>query len=302
MRPISPLYQRSVLALLIAVAFGLGACDEEISPPDDIEAYYTLWGALDPLSDIQRLRVIPIRREIDGDTVRSIDAVVTSTDLSTGEIVTWRDSVVNYSDGSVGHVFQSEVDVDFGGNYRLDVTRSDGKSSTVFTSVPLIVEPIAQDLELQAGEALYPVLWPGAPQLNDIRVLYELENGNCDRFNLEIDFAGDGEPFEFGWLTTIRLSEDADRVITQLEGQRVAVASITLSADIAGEDWRPPGGVFDPEILVEPGTFSNVQRGFGYVGGAYRASVSWEPTAQALTRTRFEVPGFGACAQSTSSD
>jgi hypothetical protein len=68
---------------------------------------------------------------------------------------------------------------------------------------------------------------------------------------------------------------------------------MTLSAEVASEDWRPPGGVFDPEVLIEPGTFSNVDRGFGFVGGAYRTGATWTPEAAALARAGFQVSGFG---------
>ena len=73
----------------------------------------------------------------------------------------------------------------------------------------------------------------------------------------------------------------------------LAVREITLIAEVASEDWRPPNGVFDPELLVEPGTLSNVTNGFGFIGSAYEVRVTWEPTFDEIARTPFLQVGFG---------
>ena len=45
----------------------------------------------------------------------------------------------------------------------------------------------------------------------------------------------------------------------------------------ANAEWDPPGGVFDADVLVQPGTLSNVENGFGFVGAGYRLSSTWIP-------------------------
>jgi len=37
----------------------------------------------------------------------------------------------------------------------------------------------------------------------------------------------------------------------------------------------PPGGVFDAELLAQPGTLSNVEFGFGFIGSVGRFSTEW---------------------------
>lgn len=276
-------------------------CDEAVVSADEIEAYFTLWGALDPSSDLQALRVVPIEREIGTDGGAPIDATMTSTDLTTGATTSWRDSVVTFENGTSGHVFLADFRPQYGRRYRISVERSDGAATVARIRVPPLVDPFRETTNVVAGNVLYPTLWPGAPQLNNIQVTYLLENGNCDRFSMTIPFEGDAEPFEFGWRTTIRLADDADRILGSLDNRPHAVARITLSAEVASEDWRPPGGVFDPEIFIEPGTFSNVEGGFGFVGGSYEAETDWVPLSDELTRVGFRTVGFGACASSGTS-
>lgn len=285
---------RLLSLFLLWTAFGMG-CDEAVTPPEAIEAYFTLWGALDPEAEVQAVRVVPLMPDLDSEVPRDLQVVVTSQDLETGEVVTWRDSVVTFSDGSLGHVFLGTFRPSYGGRYRLEVRRADGARTAANISVPLRVQPFRQATQLVPGDALFPIYWPGALQLNALEMTYELENGSCDRFPFALRFEGEAEPSEFGWTTTVLLGEDAERILEALEGREHAPTRITLRAEVATAEWRAPGGVFDPDLFLEPGTFSNVENGFGFVGAAYAVEVSWTPEPAAITRTAFSLPGFGGC-------
>ncbi len=285
------------LLLLLSAGFLFGSgCDEAIAPPDGFAAYYTLWGAFDPSVDVQAVRVVPIEREIGTGSAEPLGVEVTSTDLATGAITTWRDSVITFSDGSVGHVYLGDFSPEFGRRYEFQVENGAGQKTTAATRVPPLVSPFREATAFIPGDVKLPVLWPGAPQLNNLEIVYELENGNCDRFIQDAPFVGDAEPFEFGWSTAIRLAEAADAVLALLDNRPHAVVRMWMRAEVASEDWRPPNGVFDPELLIEPGTFSNVEGGFGFVGGSYVAQTdSWTLEPDAVIRAGFEFPGFGTC-------
>ena len=284
------------LLLLFAVLVLVSGCDEAVTPPGDIAAYYTLWGAFDPNSDTQAVRVVPIERDLGTGSAEPLGVSVTSTDLVSNEVTTWRDSVITFGDGSIGHVFLGEFRPEFGRRYSFEVVGAEERRTSAATRVPPLVSPFREATEFIPGDVKMPVLWPGAPQLNNVEIVYELENGNCDRFIQDAPFAGDAEPFEFGWGTTILLAEAAEIVLGLLDDRPHAVARMWLRAEVASEDWRPPGGVFDQEVLIEPGTFSNVEGGFGFVGGSYVTITEfWVPEAEALTRVGFRLPGFGAC-------
>jgi hypothetical protein len=276
---------------LLLVAVLVAGCDEEVVAPDAIGAYYTLWGSLDPTSGVQAVRVVPIQGEPRLEDPAPLDATVTSEHLQTGETVTWRDSILAFGDGSVGHVFVADTEIEYGGTYRLVVTRGDGATTAANVRVPTLVEPLRQATQISLDGVFMPVLWQGAPQLNRVAVTYRLQDATCAEFDHPVDFAGEAEPFEFGWTTTLNLRADADRILSTL-GPLHSVTRVTLRAEVASDEWRPPQGVFDPEVLIEPGVFSNVERGFGFVGGAYEAAISWEPEAAAVTAAGFEPPGF----------
>ena len=62
---------------------------------------------------------------------------------------------------------------------------------------------------------------------------------------------------------------------------------VEISAVVTDVEWVPPDGRFDPDILVEPGTLTNVQGGFGFVSAGYRTKIIWLPSDEVL-----DVAGF----------
>ena len=68
---------------------------------------------------------------------------------------------------------------------------------------------------------------------------------------------------------------------------QIGLRAVTVQAEVASLDWRPPGGVFDAEALAAPGVFGNVAGGYGFVGGAYPAAFTFRPDPRDLVRTTF---------------
>lgn len=127
----------AVTALSIGVvAIMLSGCDESVDPFIESDRYFSLFGTLDMNADTQWVRVVPIDTTIFGMGAETIDAVVSSTDLATRTLTTWRDSLFEFRDGSLGHVFYAPLRVQPGHIYRIDVDRSDGARSTAETEVP----------------------------------------------------------------------------------------------------------------------------------------------------------------------
>jgi len=279
---------------LLAVALVvLSGCEEEIARPPDLEAFYTLWGAFDPASDHQKVRVVAITDTIGLGSPAPLPVTVTSENLESGAVTTWRDSVVTFANGSIGHIFLAEFRPGYGSRHVFRVVDESGSETSALVVVPPIVEPIRQTTVLGTGVD-YPYLWVDAPRLNRVRVTYAVETQTCEMVSVLRELPPYmAFPVEFGWRTVLSFDEEARALITKFEGEPVSVREITLTAEVASEDWRPPGGVFDPEILVEPNTLSNVTHGFGFVGAAYPLSVTWEPTPDELDRTPLRRNGFG---------
>jgi len=82
------------------------------------------------------------------------------------------------------------------------------------------------------------------------------------------------------WGVTILPSTDIGMVFSILQIQPgrtpVFLDHIEARVFVVSEEWESPVGSFDPELLVQPGTFSNVENGFGFVGGGYFDSFLFE--------------------------
>ena len=52
--------------------------------------------------------------------------------------------------------------------------------------------------------------------------------------------------------------------------------ALVLQVSVLDANWDPPQGVFDPEILAQPGVLSNVKNGFGTWGGVGLYHYVWE--------------------------
>ena len=196
------------------------------------------------------------------------------------------------------HVFWSPFPAAYGHTYHVDVERSDGAE----TSVEAIVPP-RTELVLQEPSASFPVTVPvlvegEAPRLLKIEVTYGVDFkylAPVEKFDtLTVSYDGRQARGADGWLIRINLSEDIEiiRDAIQQNGPMdltygILLTGITLRLIVASEDWDPPEGVFDPELLVQPGTLSNVENGFGFVGAGYRLKLTWLPPEEIMDAAGF---------------
>ena len=289
------------LCFCLLLALGASACSDDIVAPPPTEAHFTLWGALNPDTTAQAIRVVPVLPVVDGERPEPLDASVTTTDLATGETTVWVDSTVTFPGGRVGHVFHTTAAVAYGSRQLVRIARSDGAETTAYVRVPPIVVPVAEAPVLTDGQnpdVTYPTLWPGVPQLDVIRVRYDLQVSDCSVFSITApgeDRAVVAEPTDGGWRASLSLDRAVARGSLGNGGSAGrALLGVTLEALVSGVDARPPGGTFDPALFFDPGQFSNVDGGFGLVVGAYRRTVSWVPDKALTTRSGF-VAGFSSC-------
>lgn len=282
---------RLCLALLLAT--GASACSDDIVLPPPTEAAFTVWGTLNPDTSAQAIRVVPVLPIIDGERPEPLDASVTTTDLATGVTTAWADSVVTFPGGRIGHVFHTTAEVAYGSRQFVRVARSDGAETTAYVRVPPAVVPVAEAPVLTNGfnpNVTYPTLWPQAPQLDILRVRYDLQAGDCSLFSLTAP--GDNGavvavPTDAGWRASLSLDKAVAQGTFGSGAPGGTLLGITLETLVSGVDARPPGGTFDPALFFDPGQFSNVDNGFGLVVGAYRRMVSWVPDIALTMRSGF---------------
>ncbi|MEX0747571.1 MAG: hypothetical protein WD275_06170, partial [Rhodothermales bacterium] len=219
-----------------------------------------------------------------------------STNLTTGERLEWRHREVTYEDGDVGHVFWSTFRAPHGHQYRLDVTRSDGAVSTATVTVPAGVEV---ELDTRSEAARLPVTIKGdAPNILGVGMRYEATNVPPElvwpedrRLHpivvhpVEVSYQGEGSRTAEGWTFFLNLQKDVEAIRSEYErnclvtegNPHIALRRVEFHFVAADEGWRPPGGSFDPEVLVDPGAMSNVDNGYGFFGAGEVVRIRWTP-------------------------
>jgi len=269
----------------ILMAAGCGSVD--VDPFLGSERYFTLYGSFDMDFLVQHLRVVPIDRDI-GTVDSTIDAAVTATDLSNGQTWIWRDSVFTFTDGSIGHVFTSRFRIQAGRTYRIEVTRSDGAMTWVETTVPEQPRAIMGEADITSPPDLaFPtgtqkILWTGLmtePHRVDVSYRF-VEQDDMPFIDLDIpyDTKSSSPDISNGWEITVHYTADYAFLKKEyIRDNPWRFVGALMRVQVLADDWVPPGGVWDREVLSQPGTLSNVHNGFGYVGSAGRFSVEWIP-------------------------
>lgn len=278
------------LPVIILALYGAG-CDESVNPVLEDGRPFSLYGLLNARSDTQAVRVYAHHQFLARLEPVPLDARVTVSDMTTGDAFALRDSVVIFPSGGVGHVFWNLFQTHYGHSYRLEAIRSDGAMASAEVVMPPLARPSIQDPIIHNRFVRIPVAWTNAPRLNNIRVRYTTNFGRY-LYRYPLDQSSD----ESGQRVVVDLSSDANEIFRSVvrSGMRVAdlrLRTVEVHVLVSSEGWEPPGGVYDPDLLIEPGTFSNIENGFGFVGAGYEADFSFVPTDSMLVMAGFFTDG-----------
>lgn len=267
---------------------GGSACDDSfIDPFENDDHYFTIYGYLDPLEPIQRVRVVPVQRipeqiETLNEATQNFGAFVTTTDLRDSTKLRWEHKVSLLQDGTYGDVFEARMRVLPGRTYRLEVARTDGNVTWAETTVPRLAATIPNPdtlffpYEVSPDEGLAgDVFLPDIASPWDITVTYDLQ-GSFIRLPYERPGARTDDG---GWQFTIDMGADAPRMRAAMGLDAAAplplLHAILLDVRVLDGEWDPPGGVFDPDVLALPGTLSNVNNGYGFWGSMGLYQYTW---------------------------
>lgn len=80
--------------------------------------------------------------------------------------------------------------------------------------------------------------------------------------------------------TCVRILLKFKTSLAGIVSQRITLHYDGFIFDFLQQDqqWLLPNGSFDPNLLVEPGTFSNIDNGYGFFRGGSTVSVGWFPS------------------------
>lgn len=264
-------------AIVVLMWTGTG-CEEAVDPVLQTDEAFTLYGFLDPSADRQAVRVYSIDGVLQNTTTDPMDADVRTINRRTGEEVVWSDSIITFEDRSVGHVFHAPFKAAFDTPYTLSATRSDGTSTTVDIHTPPDGDTVIDKITSTRSQVVVELNWSNVPRIIQTEVSYFVRvpfPDGTDTTTVRVDIKS-GRPQQNSngtWSVFILPSADIGVVFSALQLQPgvtpVFLDKIEARAFVTSADWESPVGVFDPELLVQPGTFSNVTGGFGFVGGGY---------------------------------
>lgn len=276
----------TALASLVCL---VSCSDTFLDPFENDGRYYSVYGFIDASESLHHVRVVEITRfaeEIEENRIdtRNLDARVTSTDLSTGATTLWTHQLKPLDDGTWGHVFSGRFLPQPGHTYRLEIERSDGQITSAETTVPRFPTTIPAPDTLffpyeaspdSAHSALITV--PDIASPWDITLFYNLQSQN-----VRVSYGRPGtRTAEGGWQFEVDMPRDAPQMRAFLgltpQDALPLVHAITLQIRALDANWDPPDGIFDPDILAQPGTMSNVENGFGFFGSIGLYQYTWIP-------------------------
>lgn len=275
-------YPAFALALVLGLA--AGACDNTVEPfVEDDAPRYTVYGVLRTGADTQYVRVEPLRPTVAPEAGAALDAAVTTTHVETGAATAWRDSLVRLDDGTTGHLFFAAFAPEPGATYRLDVRRSDGRTTSAVARVPAQPRPVVLPPEQDTlGVWTQPLFWQGLGRVPEVDVRYDVvlvQTGDPYRLGVRYQQSGDLTPE--GWLVRVRLQRDYFVLLDQLRLQAdstLTLHQITMEVESLGPEWdtADAGG--------------NVEGGQGFFGSVARFTATWRPDDVVLRDLGFRVP------------
>ncbi len=289
----------SVLVSMIVMALFLTSCEENISPIDlsKQDTYFSLYGYLFTGADSSFIRVVPFRSELTRPSPGPVYARVYSVHAATGRTVTWQDSLVEHGDKTFGHIFwTNEVEVMPESNYIIEVARSDGKVTQAVVKVP----PRPHNVQIGAAIGLQQrIEWiTDGPRMFEVDVSYVVESiyPSSGILTVTIPYVDSVRGSAQGWTFWIDLYADRQAVqekvasvIDVRSDTRVILHELQLYLIVPSKEWDPPGG-YNPFVLSQPGRFSNVENGYGFVGGAADTTIHWQLDSLTASNLNYLLP------------
>lgn len=272
---------RFVAIILLGIVLG---CEASVSPITGTSKAYSPYGVLTPDLDTQWVRVYPVEDLLTPIDSEPWDLRFTSIDLATGHTRVWQDSIVQEPDSQLVHVYFAPFEAAHGRTYRLRIRDGGGRQTHLTVRIPQRVRIEQHPFDIVGDQVHLPVFVDGeAPNLLKVVVKYKVQfdmpttQRSIEDVSTTIPLAyrNHARPVEGGWRIDIRLDQAFETVSKKVRhrawvsdwGTRLLKAELVLL--VANKEWEPPGGMFDPEVLVEPGMMTNVENGFGFVGGGY---------------------------------
>jgi len=226
----SKTYQSKIILVFLAITclFALTSCEEDVQVNLGIDRPFSVWGVLNPTVPVNGIRVFEILPTIQVLQRDAIDAVVEVTNLTTGIMETWQDSVVTLRDGDFRHVYWSDTPIEYNHSYEIVTRRSDGEQVKATVTVPDSVRlEVVPDDSTQISEIFVPIEVIGSPpNLTKVIVTYTVTGqdvfSRTEVFaEIPLSYTGTQEITDRGFSIPIELRRDLNRIGTVLAEEEI---------------------------------------------------------------------------------
>lgn len=264
--------------------FGSSACDNSIEPfPDETDAYFSIYGALNTNADTQFVRVTPIRQTFVNDTDTNPGFTVSTLALSSGQRVVWQDSLVTLEDESQAHLFFAVMQVEGGITYRLEIKRADDATTVAETTIPdtpnpLVRQPTGDSLHLTQSVTLQGV--NNIPQRLAMKYLLATsETAPVEAYDIQYDV--DQQSPTGSLPVLVELTRDkriiVDRLGLRPNDKTLVFRGLEMEVELWSIEWDVPGASV------------NITNGVGFFGSIGHFFPTWTLSTEAI-RTIGYIP------------
>lgn len=272
---------QNICLFLYSFLFTVG-CNQSFEPiKENSTSPFSIFGYLDASVDTQRVRVSPLRKELDFYT-ENREMTVTLENLETGEFTIMNDYLHRYAFpfGLTAPNAWTDMKLDYGQTYRLKATRPDGASTRVTVTTPddfptprlFVTGMVINKLYINDVESLvdvqsrwfYRIDYKGESYNRLIIIPYreEIEERGANDYVVNINTISERRQLNEQFPNTAGAE-------TTLLGRQIFVAS-------AGPEWDENIPSFDDLRYALPDVASNVENGVGYLIGIASKSIPYK--------------------------
>lgn len=286
-------------AVLMLFSGLISACEDEVNPFIGTEIPFTVWGIVNPVADTQAVRVFSIDEVLKIISPDPLDATVSIIDVNESNRYVLQDSVIQLPNGDYRHIFWAEIDVDYFDTYRIEVEKSDGRiSNSTEIEVPGPISMHILPANTNAFTSLIQPLWidgnpPAIPRIDVTYVTYSVNMVGARIADNPVTISYSGKQRIERDTLKLNLDIRQDFLLVREDfnekeiGGDICIETVKVDVHVGNEEWQSPAGVFDANFLVEPGTFTNIENGFGFFGAGYVESLTVIPPALLQVRAGF---------------
>ena len=278
--------------LAVGLAASLSGCGDTFVDPFLREGGpFSVYGVLisESQTATQRVRIQAVRTLPDPPTdprqpAAAFSALVWTKNLTTGDSLLWNRSEVRLPDGTLGVLFEQRFYPRPGSIYRLHIQRAaDDRLTTADLLVPAIPQATLALPVVSGGRVTQAVTWSAA-RLAETR--FNVRVGTPEGLRpvfVDVGLPQPGEPLVLDFTA---IAAEVRRQIDFSPAEPIGLAEAGLIVLGADETWPLPPG--DLREMAQPGVYTNVENGYGFVGAVTRGAVVWQPDADAMRAAGFE--------------